>query len=288
MRPLDQLGWAHARQVFPPLLLASLRNELAGWLAARGGSVSRWPWQVPGIDGQAVRLHERSSGSLDGLQRALEQLPSVYALALDATIAALLQEHLSWSEAVLSPIHNLRAKLPWRLSTSAFTTVPWHQDFGASDPSCDPLDLVTVWIPLSPADAFHGGLELIPRSHQLGWLPHRRGNRGPEVTPSLLAQTLEYRRDLQPVCVDAQPGDAVLFHQCLLHRSLPNRSRRCRWSLDLRYAEAGSSSGRPGLWQRDPLVGEPVDAALMDLIAQRQAAMDNPLRVKVIKRVDSP
>jgi len=77
----------------------------------------------------------------------------------------------------------------------------------------------------------------------------------------------------------------VLFDQLTLHRSLPNRSRRCRWSLDLRYAAAGCSSGRPGLWSRDPMVGEGWTPGVAELVAQRQRALANPL-TPLQKRVD--
>jgi hypothetical protein len=77
----------------------------------------------------------------------------------------------------------------------------------------------------------------------------------------------------------------VLFDQLTLHRSLPNRSRRTRWSLDLRYGRAGSSGGRPGLWQRDPLIGEPINTGLLELVKQRCSALADP-GTRVLKRID--
>lgn len=276
---LGELGWVHARQVLPASLLRPLQNQLSSWLEA-AGAPRRWPWH--GIDQQAIRLHNRQPQALRSLAAALPQLDQLYALALHAQLGTLLRAHTNWDQAVLSPIHNLRAKLPWRFSQSAFTTVPWHQDFGASDPQADPVCLVTAWIPLSPAEPRHGGLELIPRSHQLGWLPHQRGPRGPEVLPEALDDALEQRPDLQPVAIHAQPGDVVLFDQLTLHRSLINRSSRTRWSLDLRYAEAGQSTGRPGQWAYDPRVGEPWSNAVLELAEQRVQAMVHPIH----KRVD--
>jgi hypothetical protein len=279
---LGELGWVHARGFLPQEPLQALREQLAAWLAGQGARAP-WPWQ--GIDQQAIRLHRLRPQALGGLQQALGELDAVYALSLLPPLGALLEQHTGWPAAALSPIHNLRAKLPGRLGTSPFTTVPWHQDYGASDPTAGPVTLVTAWIPLSPASPRHGGLELIPRSQRLGWLAHQRGDRGPEVDPLALAKTLEQHPDLKPVAIDAQPGDVVLFDQLTLHRSLPNRSRRTRWSLDLRYSCIGSSTGRPGLWQRDPRIGEPVDEELMALVQQRCTAMANPA-TPILKRVD--
>ena len=87
------------------------------------------------------------------------------------------------------------------------------------------------------------------------------------------------------MALDASPGDLVLFDQLTLHRSLPNRSHRCRWSLDLRYSAAGTSTGRPGLWSRDPLVGETYGPELETLILERHQALSNP-GITLRKRVD--
>lgn len=277
---LGELGWAHARQVLPASILEPLQRQLSGQLA-EAGAPRRWPWQ--GMNEQAIRLHRQNPKALAALTAALPQLEQVYGLALHPQLASVLRIHSGWSNAVLSPIHNLRAKLPWRLSQSAFTTVPWHQDYGATDPQADPIDLITAWIPLSPAGPRHGGLELIPRSHQLGWLPHYRGARGPEVRPEALAKALRQHPDLQAIAINARPGDVVLFHQFTLHRSLRNRSRRTRWSLDLRYAQAGQSTGRPGQWAIDPIVGAPWSNTVMELAQQRFDAMAQPIR----KRVDA-
>jgi len=277
--PLGELGWVHARQVLPESLLRPLQRQISTWLS-EAGAPQCLPWR--GIDQQAISLQHHNPKALSSLAAALPQLEEVYALALNSQIGSLLSTHTGWSQAVLSPIHNLRAKLPWRISQSAFTTVPWHQDYGASDPQADPVCLVTAWIPLSPAHPRHGGLELIPRSHQLGWLPHHRDQRGPEIVPQALTDALRQRPDLQAVAINGQPGDVVLFDQLTLHRSLPNHSKRTRWSLDLRYAESGQSSGRLGQWSRDPLVGELLSSDVLQLAKQRIQAMSNPIR----KRVD--
>jgi len=163
--------------------------------------------------------------------------------------------------------------------------VPWNQDFGASDPASDPVQLITAWIPITAASPHNDGLEVIPGSHRLGWLPHQRDERGPEVCAKALTSALANHPELQPTGLDAQPGDRVLFDQLTLHRSLGNRSCRCRRSLDLRYAPAGCSSGWPGLWSRDPMVGEGWSPGVAELVGQRQWGLANPL-TRIQKRVD--
>lgn len=278
-------GVVHLRRVLPLALLREVRGEIAALMAERAG---RRPFPGVGIDRWAVQLHRRDPALLVGLQQELGRLPGLYRLALHPRLARLLHDCCGWYRSALSPIHNLRAKLPWHMNTSAFTNVPWHQDHGASDPACDPLSLVTVWVPLTLAGARQGGLELIPGSPRLGWLAHHRGERGPEVRPEALAQRLGPGGSApaaRPVAVEARPGDVVLFDQLTLHRSIPNRSHRCRWSLDLRYAAAGFSTGRPGLWDHDPVVGECGGDALATLVEQRQAALAEA-NLRVRRRVD--
>lgn len=279
---LAQSGVVHLRQAIPRVLIRQLRCEIAQLLARRCGQPPSW-WG--GIDRQAVRLFTQDPAVLAGLDRELEALPAFYALALQSGWRFLLAEQAGWSRACLSPIHNLRAKLPWCLSQNPFTNVPWHQDYGATDPADESVALVTAWVPITQASPHHGGLQVIPGSHRLGWLPHRRGEHGPEVCADGLAIRMAQHLDLQPLSINARPGDVVLFDQFTLHRGLPNQSNRCRWSLDLRYAEAGHSSGRRGLWRRDPLVGEAVDTTVMDLVRERLSALADPATV-LHKRVD--
>ena len=159
--------------------------------------------------------------------------------------------------------------------------MPWHQDYGASDPTVGRVRLVTVWIPLGPASTYHGGLEIIPRSKHLGWLPHSRAARGPEVNVNAMCDALKVNRNLSPVSVQASAGDVIIFDQLTLHKSARNKSRICRWSLDFRYAAMGQSTGRPGQWDRDPRVGDDVGSGVMKLVRQRYSS-----EVPIRKRVD--
>ena len=276
---LDSLGWVHYRQVLPSHLISSIRDQISDQLALNKSRDCLF--FKSDLDRAAVRFYRNNPDQLSLLQGMLPNLPAVYELALHPLIGNLLEESIGWSESVLSPIHNLRAKLPWNLSKSPFTTVPWHQDYGASDPTIDRVRLVTVWIPLGPASTYHGGLEIIPRSNHLGWLPHSRAARGPEVNVSAMCDALKVNRNLSTVSVQASAGDVIIFDQLTLHKSCRNKSRICRWSLDFRYAALGQSTGRPGQWDSDPRIGDDVESGVMKLVRQRYSS-EIPIR----KRVD--
>ena len=281
---LGPLGWRHCKNVIPKHQIEAVKAELSEWMAAKG--LPKKGFIFNGIDGQAKQFSGCITDFQLSLQKSLPSLPSVYRLALSQEIKQVLEIAAGWSESELSPIHNIRVKYPSKYGVSPFTTVPWHQDYGATDPRQSNLCIVTAWIPLTPTDSRNGGIEIIPRSTILGWLGHRRGERGPEVKHEIMRKVLNGRNDLKSVKLKTALGDLILFDQYTLHRSLINSSNKIRWSMDMRYISAGSESGRPGMWHRNPAVGECVDAEVMSLIQQRHDSMVSP-QVKIRKRVDS-
>ncbi len=274
---LKKFGAIHLTQVLPQRLLRKLRSQIREFLPH--------PSKNLGIDRRAVAFHQNFPGQLRGLEKVFFELPSLYEIGLHPQIGQLLSLYKGWSKASMSPIFNIRSKLPWHINQSPFTNVPWHQDYGASDPSSGEIDLVTAWIPLTAATSHHGGLELIPGSNQLGWLPHHRGRYGPEVVQETMKEAMLTNSQLKPFCLEAMPGDLVLLDQLTLHRSLPNLSTRCRWTLDFRYAEAGCNTGRPGLWTQDPIIGDPLSPEVLKNVQQRQTSLTTN-EVIINKRVD--
>ncbi len=282
--PLGPLGWRHCKNAITKHLIQAVKAELSEWMTTKGAPNTGFFFN--GIDQQAKQFSDCVSDFQLSLQKNLPYLPSVYKLALSQEIKDVLHDNTSWSKIELSPIHNIRVKYPCKYGVSPFTTVPWHQDYGATDPEQSNLCIVTAWIPLISTDSHNGGIEILPRSTSLGWLEHRRGERGPEIKNETMKEVLNIRRDLQPMKTKTTLGDLILFDQFTLHRSLINYRNQLRWSIDMRYISSGSESGRPGMWHRNPEVGECVNTEVMSLIQQRQNSMDNPDTV-TRKRVDS-
>jgi ectoine hydroxylase-related dioxygenase (phytanoyl-CoA dioxygenase family) len=78
-------------------------------------------------------------------------------------------------------------------------------------------------IPLEPVDVANGTLELLPKSHLRGHLPHRN------VTDSAMNGQLELVEPVEGfVPVVAQPGDVAAFSLLTVHRSGPNTNRGLR------------------------------------------------------------
>lgn len=104
--------------------------------------------------------------------------------------------------------------------------LPFHQEmFGQLSELC-----ATVWSPLVDADGHSGALRIVPGSHRAGLLPHafHGGLRYHGVAPGVV-------RDADVRVVEAEAGDAVVFHPLLVHASGPNHTSRVRWTVTCRF-----------------------------------------------------
>ena len=140
----------------------------------------------------------------------------------------------------MKPSQDAVADESLRLHSNVGATT-WHQDIVALLPDADDTRIVTVWIALTDAFVANGCLVSIPGSHRLGPLVHC-ANEDLASEPYVPLTVLAGMRE-QPLPV--RRGGVVLFDKLNVHRSLPNRSRSMRWSIDVRYNPIGQSSGRP-------------------------------------------
>ncbi|MEK7415494.1 MAG: phytanoyl-CoA dioxygenase family protein [Planctomycetota bacterium] len=145
-------------------------------------------------------------------------------------------------EITLNPIQHLRAKPPADQGRRrSHYEVPWHQDSGVTTPDSDAALLVTAWTPLLGASEEMGCLHLIPGFHRQG---HVRHVSDPQYGTTIEPSRVPTDGHVIGVC---QPGEVVLMSQFTPHCSTANRSRICRWSMDLRYQASGGPSGRAWL-----------------------------------------
>lgn len=120
---------------------------------------------------------------------------------------------------------NLRPKLPGQ----GLTVVPWHQDTGYYGAHTAVDTIITVWMPLVAVDGDNGCMQVVPGSHRNGALNHRSG----VGEGSFLEAPGSW--DERAVTLAMQPGDALVMHNLLLHRSGDNRTDGIRWSIDCRF-----------------------------------------------------
>ncbi|MFV0443274.1 MAG: phytanoyl-CoA dioxygenase family protein [Planctomycetaceae bacterium] len=105
----------------------------------------------------------------------------------------------------------------------------WHQDYGYwYHNACLRPDLASCLIAIDRATRANGCLQVLRGSQQLGRIDH--GKTG-DQTGADLDRVQAALEQLELVYVELDPGDAVLFHGNLLHRSDQNRSDDPRWAL---------------------------------------------------------
>ncbi len=100
-------------------------------------------------------------------------------------------------------------------------TFPWHQDNsynGLSDQHYQ------FWIALSESHADNGGLWFVPGSHKQQ-LPHIK------VDNHMVYQGTPENA----ICIEAEPGDCVLFSSFGLHKTNPNVTQGTRWAYVIEY-----------------------------------------------------
>ncbi|GAA5095276.1 hypothetical protein GCM10023319_53970 [Nocardia iowensis] len=122
-------------------------------------------------------------------------------------------------------------------------SIDWHQDaFNCDDWSADDSRILTFWIPLVPVGIESGCLAVVPGSHKQGVLPKSTD----EFGITTLRDAPEFTTE--PISVPMRPGDALMFNELVLHRSLDNISDRVRWSVDIRFSanEPAHQAKAPG------------------------------------------
>jgi ectoine hydroxylase-related dioxygenase (phytanoyl-CoA dioxygenase family) len=105
----------------------------------------------------------------------------------------------------------------------------WHQDYGYwYHNGCLLPDMGSCLIAIDPATKENGCLQVLRGSHKLGRIDH--GRTGDQTGADMERVNVALQR-LDLVHVELEPGDAILFHANLLHRSDQNRSEHPRWAL---------------------------------------------------------
>ena len=191
------------------------------------------------FDERLARITEHTGAAFKAIWSGNHHGPALFDLLRHPTILGLI-EPLVGPEIWCHPAYRIRPKLPDLPRTAQLTTVPWHQDSAYMSAPSDGVMIPTVWIPLNASTDENGCLELIPWRHAQGVLRHRHvtGQAYLEIAPDALPAGPR-------VLVPAEAGDVLLLTNVSVHRSRPNRTKKIRWSVDLRYHDPAAPSGYP-------------------------------------------
>jgi len=152
-------------------------------------------------------------------------VPAVYDLHRAPALQAVLRE-LMGPEIIGHRQFNIRPKLPGQETT----TVPWHQYSAYYGPHTVDDTIFTVWTPLVEVDQANGCMQVVPGSHREGLRAHDA-----EKTEAAFLCLRGEPDPARVLTVPMAPGDVLIMHNLLWHRSLPNVTDGIRWSIDLRF-----------------------------------------------------
>lgn len=110
------------------------------------------------------------------------------------------------------------------------TVLPWHQDRWTH---LDRDPLITVWTALDPAIVANGCVEVIPGSHKFGLI-------NPSHPSAFITeeQAAQYAPEDQAIPLELEPGEVLLLHNWLLHRSGVNATDIPRRAFSVCYMDA--------------------------------------------------
>lgn len=130
---------------------------------------------------------------------------------------------------------------------------PWHQDWFYWRGS----HKVSVWICLDGADRFNGCLKVLPTSHRS--VAEMVEIHSPNTFVKQIPET--DINEFESQTLELKAGDAVFFHDLLVHSSYPNTNGRERWALIPTYRDASISDDSTTWDQAMLLCGRSVNGA---------------------------
>jgi non-heme Fe2+,alpha-ketoglutarate-dependent halogenase len=155
--------------------------------------------------------------------------------------------------------------------------IAWHQD--SYYWGLEPDDVVSAWIALYPSTVENGAMRVIPGSHTMPALAHRKSA---AQSANMLFTHEELATDVdesQAVDITLAQGDMSLHHIKILHGSPPNRSSTRRMGYAIRYvaphvkqrgdmnsATLVRGKDRYGYFARDPVPTRDMDPDIVAFV----------------------
>ncbi len=102
----------------------------------------------------------------------------------------------------------------------------WHQDSGYHH--IDPLEYLTIWVPLEDSTIENGTICVIPGSQKWGLQEH--------IVDPDTGDKVGYRGPEQGIPVEVKKGEAAVFSSMCLHRSGPNTTDNPRSAYVVQYS----------------------------------------------------
>ena len=129
----------------------------------------------------------------------------------------------------------------------------WHQDSGYN--AIDPLEYLTLWIPLEDATVDNGTIWVLSGSHKWGLQEH--------IVDDNSGDKVGYQGDESGIPVELKKGSVAVFSSLCLHRSGPNKTDRPRRAYVVQFCPSHAVDDTGQKWGDNVEVIR--DGKLMDL-----------------------
>ncbi|GDY14742.1 hypothetical protein LBMAG53_36200 [Planctomycetota bacterium] len=199
------------------IMLGEVRNdELMMQLDSESGKYEEMPGQTKGFKGPTLAYRKIEGLEIDPVFLAYMQQPLIRAMC----------------QRLVGPHISVYRTMFMNKPANRGTLLPWHQDGGTNwNLTIDPI--LTLWLAIDPATIANGCVQVIPGSHKLGLLSERGHTISAEHERlHCPAERVEY--------LELAPGEAVLLHNFLLHRSDRNATAQSRRALSLCLMDAAT------------------------------------------------
>ena len=244
---------------------------------------------------------ERCNELLDGVTRFEDEYgvnPGVFKLKGHLTMKetwdfAREPRILDIAEDLIGPNILAFASRFWVKPGSDGSFVSWHQDsayFG-----CDPHDMVTCWVALTPANRGNGCMRSMPGSHKIGYEHDESHENAPGDAPgekkNLLGrgQAIRGLDESKAVHMELEQGQFSIHNERTAHASGPNNTPDVRIgysfflipthvksTLERRPATLVRGVDEYGYWDTDPVPTEESMGELIDQMLKNNAQYTNP------------
>jgi ectoine hydroxylase-related dioxygenase (phytanoyl-CoA dioxygenase family) len=209
----DQLHALQAR--VDDLTGGSTPNERIGYqtekaFRKRGGTKAKYAWQGPSD-------HYRKLTNMD-------EDPVFFEYFAHPTFRTIVRQ-------LIGPDANIRRAFGMLKPAFDGSPLDWHQDAGPGYP-VDGDRFCTVWTALDAATEANGALVVLSGSHRLGLVPRTDGRR--ELRDAVAGMAG------QEVTLNAEPGEALLLNNLVLHSSGSNPTPHSRRAVTVCYVDANA------------------------------------------------
>lgn len=211
---LERDGFTVLRGLIAPDDLARFEQQIAALTASQLAALDLSPRH----DDPFIDLFSTGGAYTSRLYQLLERLAILQDISV--RIGGTLREmgFFDWSHMSVPLVWpDIRADLPGKTDL----LLPVHQDFGSMQ--CQ--NAYRLWIPLRHSNAETGTMCVYPGTHRQGPVEHDLSDPlKPKVDPSRY-------NEAEKIVFDLPAGDGVLIDPLLFHASVPNQSRRTKFTL---------------------------------------------------------